>query len=87
MRGRRAGMDDRLLCSGPGRLTQALAVSGSIDGLDLGVAGMTVTSRERDVDVIAVPRIGISQATDLPWRMVARGSRFLSRPIPRSMAA
>jgi DNA-3-methyladenine glycosylase len=80
-------MDDRLLCAGPGRLTQALAVSASIDGLDLVAAGMTVTAGDGEVDVVGVPRIGISQATDLPWRMVARGSRFLSRPIPRSMAA
>ena len=87
MRERRMGMDDRLLCAGPGRLTQALAVTASIDGLDLVAAGMTVTAGEGELDVVGVPRIGISQATDLPWRMVARGSRFLSRPIPRSMAA
>lgn len=88
MRGRRGGVaDDRLLCAGPGRLTQALGVDGSLDGLSLAAAGMRIGSRRDPVDVVGVPRIGISQATDLPWRMVARGSRYLSRPIPRSIAA
>lgn len=88
MRKRRGGVhDDRLLCGGPGRLTQALGITGDIDGLDLAAAGVHVGRRRAVPDVAAVPRIGISQATDLPWRMVARGSRYLSRPIPRSMAA
>ena len=88
MRARRAGIDDdRLLCGGPGRLTQALAVDDSIDGLSLADAGLTIGERTAELDVVGVPRIGISQATELPWRMVARGSRYLSRPIPRSSAA
>ncbi len=88
MRARRAGIDDdRLLCGGPGRLTQALAVDDSIDGLSLADAGLTIGERTAQLDVVGVPRIGISQATELPWRMVARGSRYLSRPIPRSSAA
>jgi DNA-3-methyladenine glycosylase len=88
MRDRRGGVrDDRLLCGGPGRLTQALAVDGDLDGLSLHEAGIEIGPRTCDPEVVRVPRIGISQATDLPWRMVARGSRYLSRPIPRSFAA
>lgn len=88
MRERRGGVDDdRLLCGGPGRLTQALGVDGDLDGLSLAAAGMAIGPRTAVPDVVGVPRIGISQATDLPWRMVARGSRYLSRPIPRSIAA
>ncbi len=88
MRARRgAPRDDRLLCGGPGRLTQALGIDGAIDGLTLAEAEMTIGRRQTVVDVARVPRIGISQATDLPWRMVARGSRYVSRPIPRSITA
>lgn len=84
---RRGVTDERLLCAGPGRLTQALGITGALDGLPLGDAGLHVGRRRTLPDVARVPRIGISQATDLPWRMVARESRFLSRPIPRSIAA
>lgn len=87
MRERRGVAEDRLLCAGPGRLTQALGITGDLDGLPLGDAGLHVGRRRAMPDVARVPRIGISQATDLPWRMVARESRFLSRPIPRSIAA
>ncbi|MFM9019312.1 MAG: DNA-3-methyladenine glycosylase, partial [Actinomycetota bacterium] len=87
MRDRRGMDDDRLLCAGPGRLTQALGITGHIDGLALSDAGLHVGRRRHEPDVAFAPRIGISQATDLPWRMVARDSRYLSRPIPRSIAA
>ena len=87
MRERRGMDDERLLCAGPGRLTQALGITGEMDGLTLSRAGLHVGRRRREVAVAFAPRIGISQATDLPWRMVARDSRFLSRPIPRSIAA
>ena len=87
MRQRRGTDDDRLLCAGPGRLTQALGISGDINGLALREAGLHVGRRRGNPEVAFAPRIGISQATDLPWRMVARDSRFLSRPIPRSIAA
>jgi DNA-3-methyladenine glycosylase len=88
MRARRGGVeDDRLLCGGPGRLTQALAVAGGLNGLLFPDAGIEIGARIVAPEVVGVPRIGISQGTDLPWRMVARGSRYLSRPIPRSIAA
>ncbi len=84
---RRGDVGARLLCAGPGRLTQALGVTGAIDGMRLGDAGLHVGRRRGVPEVVGVPRIGISKAADLPWRMVARDSRFLSRPIPRSMSA
>ncbi len=87
MRERRGVDDERLLCAGPGRLTQALGITGAIDGMALAGAGLHVGRRTRVPEIACVPRIGISQATDLPWRMVARGSRYLSRPIPRSIDA
>ncbi len=87
MRQRRGVEDDRLLCAGPGRLTQALGITGGLDGMSLAAAGIHVGRRSSVPDIACVPRIGISQATELPWRMVARGSRYLSRPIPRSKAA
>ena len=85
MRARRGVDDDRILCAGPGRLTQALGITGALDGLGTRAAGLHVGRRRDTVEVARVPRIGISAATDLPWRMVARGSRFVSRPIPRSL--
>lgn len=87
MRERRGIQDERLLCAGPGRLTQALGVTGALDGLALREAGLHVGRRRGQPDVARVPRIGISEARERPWRMVARGSRFVSRPIPRSMQA
>lgn len=72
---KRRGMDDpRMLCSGPGRLGQALGVGPADDGIPLvfeaGVAGQ----------VIAGPRIGITRAVDIPWRFGEAGSPWLSRP-------
>lgn len=87
MRERRGVDDERLLCAGPGRLTQALGITGDIDGLTRHAAGLHVGRRATTPDIARVPRIGISEARELPWRMVARGSRFLSRPIPRSTTA
>ena len=83
MRARR-GLDDlRLLCSGPGRLCQALGVTREHDGLPLDAPPFELRERERPVSVVAAPRIGISVATERPWRYAAAGSRFLSRPLPR----
>ncbi len=87
MHERRGVEDERLLCAGPGRLTQALAITGALDGLTLSRAGLHVGAPRERPPVARGPRIGISAATDLPWRIVAQGSRFVSRPIPRSMAA
>jgi DNA-3-methyladenine glycosylase len=85
MRARRGLEDERLLCSGPGRLCQALAVTREHDGLRLDEPPFELHARAREVEVAAGPRIGISRAAELPWRYGLAGSRFLSRPLrPRA---
>jgi DNA-3-methyladenine glycosylase len=74
MRRRRAVADPRLLCSGPGRLTQALGIDSSHDGADLSAPPFGLVPPERAVPYVATPRIGISRAVELPWRFVAEPS-------------
>jgi DNA-3-methyladenine glycosylase len=80
MRERRGLEDVRLLCSGPGRLTQALAVTREHDGLALDRPPFEVRARTRDVELVSGPRIGITKAVEQPWRYGLAGSRFVSRP-------
>lgn len=82
MRFRRRGVDDRLLCAGPGRLTEALAIDAHLNGADaLRPDGrVALTGRAGPVDVVSGPRIGISVATDRPWRFGLAGSPYVSRP-------
>jgi DNA-3-methyladenine glycosylase len=72
------------LCSGPGKLTQALAIGLELNGSDL-TAGPIVFAgkprRWRDVPVSVDRRIGITKAAELPWRFSATGSRFVSRRV------
>jgi DNA-3-methyladenine glycosylase len=85
MRARRGLDDPRLLCAGPGRLCQALGVTREHDGLPLDRSPFELESREGDVDVVAGPRVGITQAADRPWRYALSGTKFLSRPLrPRA---
>ena len=82
MRARR-GLDDlRLLCSGPGKLTQALGITIAHNGFPLDKAPFALRPRTTDapVEIAVGPRIGISKAVDHPWRYGLKGSRFLSRP-------
>jgi DNA-3-methyladenine glycosylase len=81
MRERRGLEDERLLCAGPGRLCQALGVTRDHDGRALDRPPFELREREEAVDMVTGPRIGISVATDVPWRYAAAGSRFLSRPL------
>jgi DNA-3-methyladenine glycosylase len=77
----RRGVDDvRLLCSGPGRLCQALAVTREHDGLRLDRPPFSLTERPAEVEVVTGTRIGITKAADRPWRYGLAGSRFVSRP-------
>ena len=77
---RRRGVDDPgLLCSGPGKLCQALAVSREHDGLPLDRPPFELRPRDGPVEVVAGPRIGITRAAERPWRYTEAGSRFLSR--------
>jgi len=80
MRARRGVEDARLLCSGPGRLCQALGITGAHDGLPLDGPPFELLARSEPVEVVVGPRIGISQAVHVPWRYGLSGSGFLSRP-------
>jgi DNA-3-methyladenine glycosylase len=90
MRARRGAEDLRLLCSGPGKLCQALGVDRGHDGLALDRPPFEVLPRRTPVDLVTGPRVGITAAAELPWRYGLAGSRFLSRsfgvkkPAPRS---
>jgi DNA-3-methyladenine glycosylase len=83
MRERRGVEDPRLLCSGPGKLCEALGVTGALDGLKLPNPALELELDDSMVDVVAGPRIGISKATELRWRFGIAGSRYLSRGFPR----
>ena len=87
MRSRRGLDDERLLCSGPGRLCQALGITRAEDGLPLDRPPFELRDRTGDVEVVTGPRIGLTRAAELPWRYVEAGSRFLSRPAPSSQPA
>ncbi|TPG58033.1 DNA-3-methyladenine glycosylase [Roseomonas nepalensis] len=79
MRQRRGGVGLRLLCSGPGRLSQALGVTGTLDGQPLDQPPFSVLPCATEVPVISGPRIGITRGAETPWRFGLTGSVFLSR--------
>ncbi len=81
MRRRRRLRDERALCSGPGKLCQALAVTHKHNGLALDAPPFAIFARAEKVEIARGPRIGISKAADKPWRYALKGSRFLSKPI------
>jgi DNA-3-methyladenine glycosylase len=70
----------RALCSGPGKLCQALAITGAHDGLALDAPPFLLTERTEKPKISTGPRIGITQATEVSWRYLEEGSPFLSRP-------
>ena len=81
MADRRGTAERRLLCSGPGRLGQALGLTLKDDGRPFDAADFALTPGAPG-KVVAGPRIGISRGTDLPWRFGLAGSSFLSRRFP-----
>jgi DNA-3-methyladenine glycosylase len=81
IRARRGLEDERLLCAGPGRLCQALGITGSHDGLALDEPPFALLAAPGEVDVVSGPRVGITRAADVPWRYALAGSRFLSRSL------
>jgi DNA-3-methyladenine glycosylase len=83
MRVRRGREEERLLCAGPGRLCQALAVTGEHDGRPLDQPPFELHAREREPNVVVGTRVGITKAAERPWRYGLEGSRFLSRPVRR----
>lgn len=84
----RRGVDDlRLLCSGPGKLCQALGVTRAFNGVALAAPPFELVAPDGPVELVAGPRIGISKAMDVPWRFGLAGSPFVSRPFPRGRSA
>ncbi len=81
---RRRGLEDvRALCSGPGKLTEAMGITIAHNGLALDAAPIELFARPEDVEVVTGVRIGITKAVDLPWRFGLKGSRFVSKRFPR----
>jgi DNA-3-methyladenine glycosylase len=80
MRRRRGVADIRQLCSGPGKLCQALGIAIAESGLPLDRAPFELRPAASPADVVAGVRIGITKAADLPWRYGLAGSAYLSRP-------
>jgi DNA-3-methyladenine glycosylase len=76
-----------MLCSGPGKLTQALDVELHHNRSDLTSGPIVISERPpewRDVEIVTDRRIGITRAAELSWRFCAAGNRYLSRPVSRA---
>ena len=81
----RRGLEDvRALCSGPGKLCQALGITGEHDGLALDLPPFRIEARVEIPEIVTGPRIGITRATELSWRYMSAGSPYLSRAAPRA---
>jgi DNA-3-methyladenine glycosylase len=90
MRERRGREAVAELCSGPGKLTEALGIGLDLNGADLRAEPFQLSHRAgewRAVELVAGTRIGITKAVEHPWRHCAAGNRFVSRPWPRAEAA
>jgi DNA-3-methyladenine glycosylase len=85
MRTRRGDRADRELCSGPGKLTEALGVGLARNGADLAKDPFLLFGREEgwDETILTGPRIGITKAVERPWRFCAAGNPHVSRPAIR----
>jgi DNA-3-methyladenine glycosylase len=83
---RRRGMTEPLeLCSGPGKLTEALGIGLEMNGASLYREPFAIHPRGgrwREVEVAVTTRVGITKAPELPWRYCATGNIFVSRPRP-----
>ena len=78
---RRRGLsDERLLCSGPGRLCQALGITRMHDGFPLDRPPFELRASVDKVPIVSGVRVGISMAVELPWRYGLAGSAYLSKP-------
>ncbi len=85
MRQRRGLEDIRALCSGPGKLCEALGITGHHNGLALDEAPFAIHARPRKPKIVSGLRIGITKAVELPWRYGLSGSRFMSKRFPESV--
>ena len=80
MRRRRGLHNERSLCSGPGKLTEALGITHAHNGLPLDASPIALHARAAEPEIVTGVRIGLTKAVDLPWRYGLRGSKFLSKP-------
>jgi DNA-3-methyladenine glycosylase len=80
MRRRRGLPDERALCSGPGKLCEALGVTIKHNGLPLDRPPFELRARATEPEIVKGERIGITKAVELPWRYGLKGSKFLSKP-------
>lgn len=80
MKRRRGTIEERQLCSGPGKVCEALGVTRKHNGLPLDKPPFELRARADDFDVAIGVRIGITKAAELPWRYGVKGSPFLSKP-------
>jgi DNA-3-methyladenine glycosylase len=80
MRRRRHLPDEPSLCSGPGKLTEALGITERHNGLALDRPPIALHARTTTPEIVAGVRIGITTAVELPWRYGLKGSKFLSKP-------
>ena len=80
MQRRRGLKEPRALCSGPGKLAEALAVSIRHNGLALDRPPFELRARPAAPEIVTGPRIGITKAVERPWRYGLKGSPFLSKP-------
>ena len=84
MRARRRVEPLRGLCSGPGKLCQALGITREHDGLPLDEPPFVLLDRDEAPEIVTGARVGITKAAELPWRYGLAGSAFLSRPFGRA---
>jgi DNA-3-methyladenine glycosylase len=84
MRRRRGVKDLRLLCSGPGRVCEALRVTAAHNGMPLDTPPFELFARTGPVEIVVGVRIGLTKAVDKPWRYGEKDSRFLSKPFPQA---
>jgi DNA-3-methyladenine glycosylase len=87
MRARRGLRRAEDLCSGPGKLTQALGIGLELNGSSLLDGPIEMLAREHEPRIVIGERIGITKAADLPWRFCDADSRHVSRPWPAQMRA
>jgi len=86
MRERRSLSDEadaRRLCSGPGNVCQALAITRAHDGMALDAPPFELIAPLKRAQVVFGPRIGITKAVDVPWRFGLKGSKYVSKPFPK----
>ena len=85
MRARRGLERTSDLCSGPGKLTQALGLGLADNGSSLVDGPIEVLERTVDPEIVVGERVGITKAAELPWRFCDAASPHVSRPWPAQM--